>query len=82
MGMLKMAVVNEMVERVAKAIWEAECLPVVDEDWQGWQQMVASAAIEAMREPTKEMIMAFSSPNDAELYWRGMINAALGKSES
>lgn len=39
---------REEIDAVAKAIWDAECIAVVDDDMQGWQQMVAKAAIDAL----------------------------------
>jgi hypothetical protein len=77
-----------MVEKVAKAIHEkayetrgADRMP----DWEA----VAKAAIEAMREPTQEMLNArhlITKDNyiaDETDNWRAMIDAALtdGKSE-
>lgn len=51
---------NEMVERVAKqlaALWQFYAPPGNSPDMPYWRDM-ARAAIEAMREPTKEMIVA------------------------
>lgn len=64
---------SEMIERVAKAIWEAECTPAGD-DLQGWQQMVARAAIEAMRDITPDMLYA---ANIMPQEWSRAIDEAL-----
>lgn len=69
---------SELVERVAKAIAK-------DQQWPDWTNatLVARAAIEAMREPTKEMIDAVykRDPYDEgvgpENTWKYMIDAAL-----
>lgn len=76
---------NEMIERVAKAIWS--------DYWDGegcsWAEMeessrqtalsMARAAIEAMREPTEAMLEAqFGQPSPADC-WRAMIDAAVPK---
>lgn len=77
---------NEMIERVAKAI-ETEL-----EAAQAWgtaplQRDLARAAIEAMREPTQDMVRA-SGPDphggghtarDAEDIYTSMIDAAMGR---
>lgn len=74
---------SEMVERVAKAIamhWGCapqtyDLNPDVRKDWAGY----ARAAIEAMREPTPNMILA-GMETDAEMTaiaYRAMIDAAL-----
>jgi hypothetical protein len=70
-----------MVERVARAL-EALC----EHDGEPVQEM-ARAAIAAMREPTREMIIAgervapaaegYSMPDDIPDTWRAMIDAAL-----
>jgi hypothetical protein len=77
---------NEMIERVAKALW----LDYWDGDACAWEdaeesaretsRSLARAAIEAMREPTEDMIEAGRSenfgnyPNQA---WHAMIDQAL-----
>lgn len=67
---------NEIIERVAKAIYEnvGELYLMGDEEW----KQAACAAIAAMREPTDAMIIA-GRLDDAE-QWQIMIDAAL-KSE-
>jgi hypothetical protein len=81
---------SEMIERVAKAIWDDACPGMtwgeIDRlTYRGWAQ----AAIEAMREPTGEMIDAgagsvvivgfgrFSLEGQPSKAWRAMIDAAL-----
>lgn len=64
---------SEMVERVARAIWEAECNPDND-DLQAWQACVARAAIEAMREITPDMLYAANIMPDE---WSRAIDEAL-----
>lgn len=76
---------NEMIERVARAICKADGQDpdhegeLTDEGTFQWQSYVtdARAAIEAMREPTKAMIAACYPDEDAGLIWRDMIDAAL-----
>jgi hypothetical protein len=71
---------SEMTERVAKAIFDA--MDITDGlDWTSAERY-ARAAIEAMREPTVDMIDAaasvdrYAEPGDE---WGAMIDAALGK---
>lgn len=77
---------NEMIERVARAICLADTgLPEGETaDAREWYRCAARAAIEAMREPTDAMLaeggvaMSFAShPSDANRSWRAMIDAAL-----
>lgn len=67
---------NEMIERVAKAIGKT----VYETDrggLTGWDaNAVARAAIEAMREPTEAMLEA-ASGSIARWAWPAMIDAAL-----
>ena len=74
---------SEMIERVARAIWKK-----ADEQYLGTEKMedcdaIARAAIEAMREPTMEMIAAgaHGSGEDSDRVaigaWKEMIDAAL-----
>jgi hypothetical protein len=64
---------SEMVERVARAIAYSETAD--PEMWSAFVE-VASAAIEAMREPTEAMVeRAVSIKNDYG--WRSMIDEAL-----
>lgn len=73
---------NEMVDRVARAISIA-----MDETSQSYCEMVARAAIDAMREPTVKMAgAAFDtgiklSLNDVEKIYGDMIDAALTNGE-
>lgn len=76
---------SEMVERVAKAIWDSPLFfgLITDEKRRdgSWHDCtaLARAAIEAMREPTDEMVLA-SEAIDAVYpseHWRAMIDAAL-----
>ena len=63
---------SEMVERVAKAIWEVVAVDkkLIPEKWenykaQDWYRLLAYTAIEALRNPTQAMIDAgFSSGCD------------------
>ena len=84
---------NEIVERVAKAIHEA----APEDNWSGWDELTdadissgdpgrdtrrkqARAAIAALREPTGEMIeaaWASSLAEDAKGTWQDMIEVAL-----
>lgn len=72
---------SEMVEQVAKAIWELWSNIDGVYDQPAWADLkekdkcldLARAAIEAMREPTKAMRLL---GNDREI-WRAMIDAAL-----
>lgn len=73
---------SEMVERVARKIGDELSLHKQGLDWvdkDGPIQRAARAAIEAMREPTQEMVTvaekqwsAYAAP-----VWRAMIDAAL-----
>jgi hypothetical protein len=81
---------NEMIERVARAIHEKQT-----EGWSGefvsvWTDYVgcARAAIEAMRDPTKAMAdrgddaaatLAITHDSGAVYTWQLMIDVALGK---
>jgi hypothetical protein len=79
---------SEMVERVARAIQaQSGHQPATDEGWnrpentlsvQNFRRM-AKAAIEAMREPTEDMIQAgIDGPvGDTEGKWQAMIDEAL-----
>ena len=56
---------NEMVERVAKAIWEVVAVDkkIIPEKWedykaQDWYRLLAYTAIAALRNPTQAMIEA------------------------
>lgn len=71
---------NEMIDQVAQAMAGKEEWAMVDEqDRNGWRE-IARAAIEAMREPTLQMIFqgedagANSAPIDV---WKAMIDEAL-----
>lgn len=70
---------SEMVERVARAIYAHDfMLPV---GWEG-SQIIARAAIAAMREPLPEMAEAGRQHincgnGDAEPVWEAMIDEAL-----
>lgn len=79
---------GEMIERVAKAMWER----THDGRWEDrgdGQDMSreihledARAAIEAMQDPTKDMIEQFEwhkAQEAADFYWTWMIAMALGR---
>lgn len=69
---------SEMVERVARAIWE---IGASDDISECDAAMYASAAIEAMREPTQEMVdAAIANADGVILPWDAMIDAALEQS--
>jgi hypothetical protein len=76
---------SEMVERVARAIHDArwsgtEPGPMEGTDYE-YAHRLATAAIEAMREPTEAMLGGFASYIDgrgtAEIIWDDMIEQAL-----
>ena len=71
---------SEMIERVAEAIAAREAL-MYPSHFDA--KALARAAIEAMREPTEEMVSASYGPrwaeNEIEDKWGRMIDAALGK---
>ena len=78
---------NEMIERVAKAIWDSTEVydwAEADKIIRGLVVRSARAAIQAMREPTDEMVKAGMPAKDAcpqgvaDIYW-SMIGAALGE---
>jgi hypothetical protein len=70
-----------MIEKVARAIEEA------DRTLSGYE-LIAKAAIEAMREPTVEMEFApdrseLDARDQSTIYiWQSMIDAALGTSQN
>lgn len=72
---------SEMVERVARAMFEADrggSWDDVRENSKAMWRSFARAAIEAMREPTEAMInVGWRSMNDERLPWEVMIDAAL-----
>jgi len=83
--------VSEMVERVARAIHDMHSAgPAYELAADDWRDM-ARAAIEAMREPTEEMVAthdkhvlsycieedAWITPDDAKANWSTMIDEAL-----
>lgn len=79
---------NEIVERVARAIWDAEFDRFeVASQYKGdeWKSYIphARAAIEAMREPTEAMKAAphlgdlAQMETDTAYVWQAMIDAAL-----
>lgn len=67
-----------MIERVAKAISAAQTQ--TPDMWQAFLPE-ARAAIEAMREPTEEMVWSHEvphyGPDEAREAWRAMIDAAM-----
>ena len=74
---------SEMVERVGEAL-RKECLSIFGSTWNNdnaWR--LARAAIEAMREPTQEMVDAvdLGIPTEGQIFntWREMIDAALNE---
>ena len=76
---------SEMIERVAKAIKETNTagVPLLKTHAEQYYQDLAKAAIEAMREPTQDMIrigeVAFFDSSDFEVKdaWGRMIDNAL-----
>jgi hypothetical protein len=75
---------TEMVEHVAKAIYEK----FEDRPSYARRQMngllaeeLARAAIEAMREPTEQQLRAAWAKVDSNIddFWRAMVDAALGE---
>ncbi len=70
---------SEMVERIARAIHDA-AHKGLDFDWPREMRIAqARAAIEAMRQPTDEMLYSGRWPNDVMgENWQAMIDAALG----
>ena len=77
---------GEMIERVARAITVAEgddpdggTGSLLNEGEVWWQHRIpqARAAIEAMREPTKEISAMSYCADNAENLWPAMIDAAL-----
>lgn len=81
---------NEMVERVAIAIFEAcpykdsQNFQDHDDRYKHNVRSYARAAIEAMREPTDAMSLGLPDgykpgSHSATQIWRAMIDAALGK---
>ena len=74
---------SEMIERVARAIWEEEFQEPVDYHTQEITRDQARAAIEAMRVPTKEMKEAGINtgvglgPITSAAIWQAMIDEAL-----
>jgi hypothetical protein len=71
---------DDMIERVARAIYNAECW---DTAVPGFYQRAARTAIEAMREPTEEMSHAgWRTASDiSTVVWQAMIDAALHEKE-
>lgn len=84
---------ESMVRRVAKALREDLRTQAANDSLVLDCEALARAAIEAMREPTPEMLQALAKrysyhntgdePYDGEArdYWQAMITAALGKQE-
>ena len=71
---------SEMVERVAAAWMLAEIGVRWEDAYDGARERYRSwarKAIEAMREPTDAMTLVRLDPEEAEYYWRAMIDAAL-----
>lgn len=78
---------TDTIERVARAIHAAR--PATPWDGIAWKDLPdhekgelrgqAVAAIEAMREPSEEMLRVGVDRNMADGYWRLMIDAALGR---
>lgn len=62
-----------MIERVARAIAKAVGREVIPNIY----IPAAKAAIEAMREPTEEMIELFNDHDWIDRYWQPAIDAAL-----
>jgi len=74
---------SEMIERVADALQEA-AKGTGGRLSRDTAVLLARVALEAMREPTDEMLDSVVSDTPAyvaESLWRAMINAALGGSE-
>lgn len=77
---------TEMIEQVARGIENAMLRPGLPAnvsiigDAQAVYAILARAAIEAMREPTGEMIGSCGNlPGSQQEYWRRSIEAALGE---
>jgi hypothetical protein len=74
---------HDMIERVARAIWAARYDGPYEE--MPWVVAAARAAIEAMREPTIDMVVAGTEQwlceaameDRSEANWRAMIDEAL-----
>ena len=66
---------ESMIERVARAIYDE----AADKPYATDLEPIARAAIEAMREPTREMLAAGMNEEGVDLLseWRAMIDAAL-----
>jgi hypothetical protein len=79
---------NEMIERVARAIAERRFGSSGKYMWQDWTTE-AEAAIEAMLEPTEEMVDAGREGGEVNIdfdfnaaaCWQAMIDAALNPAE-
>jgi len=76
---------SEMVERVARVMWNAHVGPTIAWDDNFWRDSDiewlerARIAIAALREPTEAMVAAanqLNHPRDVEV-WRAMIDEAL-----
>ena len=80
----------DMIERVAVAINKAYACMLLHDDYD--PDLLARAAIAAMREPTDEMVrqcMVYTqymdtghTRDDAEAAWQAMIDAALNETKS
>lgn len=76
-----------MVERVARALAKADRIEICSDASYEFSSYgpKARAAIEAMLEPTDEMIQDYHlphvGPSDVDYIWRSMIDAALGEGE-
>ena len=79
---------SEMIERMAKAIaedrgYEWDDRSRIERDWKEWWREAARAAIEAMMEPTFEILRAgmnTTDNGDGQLHrrkWQAMLQAAL-----
>lgn len=76
---------SEMIEKVAKAIWNVHVNDTFDQSARDDDPMykdMAEAAIKAMREPTNSMIKSgdeLSHDGSSEDIWKDMIAVALKK---
>ena len=71
---------NEMVERVARALHAMHGTKSPFKPYADLYRDQARTAIEAMREPTDEMLEALNNcGGDTDAIWTAMIDAALGK---
>jgi hypothetical protein len=74
-----------MIDDVARALWNAGKMP--DPPWEETSELqkrfyrtLARSALQAMRDPTEEMLFARgTNPKEAEDYWQAMLDVALAE---